>query len=394
MIQSHEFIFRDLGLVKKFSKNRYNTLMKNQNIVVIGGANLEYLVTSDHEIVPNTKNSVTMEELYAGSGLNYTLRLLRAGEAVFPILFVGDDYIGHQIKGIVSNALNIADESIEAFIQSEAFLISGVDTPKSIIMVEGNRRTVLSHDKNLQNLFRSFIEDRLNHTQSVSALIIGHIHSDKPAITQEFDKLSTLYAMQYFQNSDTLIYANIGASQITHGFGFWKSWLPMLDILQLNINEMKQLFHQPDQPRPTLQHIITILKTLNISAVITLDKFGAIGLMRDHYDTLFLAQPIDLGERFADSTGAGDAFCSGMVSVLNGKKNFSESDFKEAMEIARSWAVYACLSYGGANQCPDRETISHFHQEIIQESEVQRYHGEGIKDILSLVEGITANTPS
>ncbi len=356
--------------------------MKKQNIVVIGGANLEYLITSECEINQNAKNSVTMDELYAGSGLNYTLRLLSVGEPVYPILFVGKDYIGHRIQHITLEALGVKDEDIKAFVEDKAFLIDGVDTPKSTIIVEESRRTVLSHDKNSENLFLPHIKNRLQKTNSISSLIIGHIHSDKPTIVKSPQELSTIYAMEYFKDSDAFIYANLGASQIAYGYMFWEEFLPMMDILQLNIHEIKTLF----TPSTTLQSIVKKLWEMPISVIITLDKFGAVGVMKGVRETLFLARPVELGERFVDSTGAGDAFCAGMVSVLNGKKSFLLDEFKEAMEVARSWAAYACMSYGGANESADRKTIDNFHNELVLNNEVLLYEGEGAKDILALID--------
>ncbi len=364
--------------------------MKQKRIVVIGGANLEYLITSENKIIPNNKNAVTMEELYAGSGLNYTLRLLHAGEAVYPILFVGDDYIGHRVQEITLKAIKLEDNDIRSFIEN-GFLIPGVDTSKSTIIVEGNSRTVLSHDKNRKNLFRPFLEKRVSRLKSPASVIIGHIHNDKPDIAKHEKELSTLYAIDYFSTKASLIYANIGASQIAHGFDFWKKYLPKIDILQLNIHEIKELFQREGEASPPLQNIFDRLVRLNISAIITLDKFGAIGVMKNRSNALFLARPVELGDRFVDSTGAGDAFCAGMVSVLNGKKSFSEEEFQSAMEVARSWAAYACTSYGGANDCPDTKTISAFHKDIVVDNEVLIYKDEGIKDILALIDTTIAN---
>ena len=359
--------------------------MKENNIVVIGGANLEYIITSDHEIVRGSKNSVNIDEHYGGSGVNYTLRLLYTGEPVYPILFLGDDYAGHQIQREIAAALTAENPNIRYFIEEKSFFNPDVDTPKSTIIVEGTHRTILTHDKNRKNTFRSFVAERLKKVHDISAVIIGHIHNDKPAISQTPENLSTIFAVKYFQYKKVLIYANFGASQLAHGFDFWKTHLPIVDILQLNIYEIKSFF-QKDNEYPTLEKIVQMLQGLDISAIITLDKFGAIGILKEAKDSVFLARPVDLGDKFADSTGAGDAFCAGMVAALNGKKTFTATDFKYAMEIARSWAVYACMSYGGANHCPSAEAIETFHENIVKNNEVLRYYGERIKDIFALID--------
>jgi len=360
--------------------------MEDKNIVVIGGANLEYIITSENEIIPGSKNAVNIEELYGGSGVNYTLRLLHTGEHVYPILFLGDDHAGHQIQAEIATALTANNPKIRYFIEENAFFIPSVDTPKSTIIVEGNHRTILTQDKNSKNTFRTFVSERLKKVENVSSVIIGHIHNDKPAISHIPENLSTVFVIKYFHNKNILIYANFGASQLEHGFAFWKNHLPFIDILQLNIYELKKFFHEGSNDYPTLERIVATLQKLHISAIITLDKFGAVGILKNAKDTVFLARPIDLGEKFTDSTGAGDAFCAGMVSALNGKKEISTREFKEAMEIARSWAVYACMSYGGANNCPSAEAIETFHKHIVKESEVLQYKGERIKDIFALID--------
>ncbi len=359
--------------------------MQNKNIVVIGGANLEYIITSDQEIVHGSKNSVNIEELYGGSGVNYTLRLLHVGERVYPILFAGEDHAGHQIQEAVASALTADDAKIHNFINKKDFFIKDVQTPRSTIIVEGTHRTILTYDQNTKNIFRSFVARRVKEVENIGAIIIGHIHNDKPTLSNNAEDLSTLFAIKYFKDKNALIYANFGAAQIDHGFSFWRDYLSFIDILQLNIYEIKQFF-QTDESLPSLESIINTIQNLNISAIITLDKFGALGILKEHQDTIFMARPVDLGEKFIDSTGAGDAFCAGMVATLNGNKNITPNKFKEAMQVARSWAVYACKSFGGANQCPSAETIEMFHQKVIQNNEVLLYKGERIKDIAALIE--------
>jgi sugar/nucleoside kinase (ribokinase family) len=359
--------------------------MKESTIVVIGGANIEYIITSDQPIEYGAKNSVEIEELYGGSGVNYTLRLLNADKRVYPILFIGDDHAGRQIQREVAYAASKLDEKIHRFITQKTFFVPEVATPRSTIIIEGSRRTILTHDKNHCNCFRSYVEKRIQNCQEASALIIGHIHNDKPALNRHAEELCTLFAIRYYQDKNTLIYANFGASQLAHGFGFWKTYLPLIDILQLNIFELKNFF-QKENEYPTLEKVVSTIHQLGISVIITLDKFGAIGILKDHNDTIFMARPVELGDRFVDSTGAGDAFCAGMVSLLEGTKEITPQQFKEAMSMARSWAVYACMSYGGANNCPDAPTIAAFHEEIARENEVLLYQGERIKDIFALID--------
>ncbi len=359
--------------------------MEEQNIVVVGGANIEYIITSETEIIPGAKNSVEIKEQYGGSGVNYTLRLLHTGESVYPLLYVGNDHAGRQIQREIACAVTTDNPKIRYFIEEPSFFIPSVDTPKSTIIVEGSHRTILTHDKNCKNSFRTFVAERLKQVENITSVIIGHIHNDKPSITKNPENLSTIFTIKYFQDKNILIYANFGASQLTHGFDFWKSHLSSIDILQLNIYEIKSFFQYKNE-YPTLEKIVKIIQSLEISAIITLDKFGALGILKDQKDMVFLARPVNLEDRFVDSTGAGDAFCAGMVSALNGKKDITAHEFKEAMQLARSWAVYACMSYGGASNCPSAEAIETFHKQIAYGNEVLQYQGKRIKDIFALID--------
>jgi sugar/nucleoside kinase (ribokinase family) len=253
-------------------------------------------------------------------------------------------------------------------------------------VVDGNNRTIFSQDQNDNNIFKPFIEGRLDQVYDIDTVIIGHIHSDRRDINSDKSMLSTAYIIDNFRETNTLIYANLGASQLEYGFDYWKKDLKNIDILQLNIHELTQFIKNGDSL--DLFSLIEKIKDLGISAVITLDWFGALGIYKGEKDCLFLARSITNEVDFVDSTGAGDAFCSGMVSSFDGVKDFSKEQFKEAMGVGRSWASYACNSYGGANECPSHSEIQNFHDKNIKENEVMIYNGESIRDILALLDSM------
>ncbi len=361
--------------------------MKKANIVVIGGANIEYIVKSETNITQGSKNYVEIEELYGGSGLNYTLRLLKSGKSIMPLLYVGADSIGVDIQ---NHLLNYCDEESLKFIDDDSFFVKGIKTLRSVIVVEGVHRTILAQDQNSKNLFLPFLKNRLTKELEVSSVVIGHIHNDASDINIDSNELSSEFVIDYFSNLGKLIYCNFGSSQLSYGFSFWKDRLKKIDIFQLNIHEAKSFFKTTDKP-PTLLEIVEHLCSLGISGIITLDKFGAIGFTKALKATIFMARPVWLGEEFVDSTGAGDAFCAGMVYVLDGDADFRADRFKNAMEVARSWSVYACKSYGGANSCPSLQTIEAFHKKINSGNEVLLYKDKQMVDILSIIDSTFEN---
>lgn len=358
--------------------------MKTPNIAVIGGANIEYIVKSKTDIVQGSKNFVDIEELFGGGGLNYALRLMGTGISVCPLLYLGNDNIGHNIqKSLIDNCLS--NSSTYTYVSRDNFFINGLNTIRSVIIVEGQHRTILAQDENNENLFLPYLKSEIDSASEVTSVLIGHIHNDRMDINENSSDLSTIYAIDYFRSCNKFIYCNFGSTQLEYGFDFWKEKLKSIDVFQLNIDEVRSFFRE-DGHTPTLLEIINALSDLEISSIITLDKFGAIGIMKNRVNSVYLARAVELGEDFVDSTGAGDAFCAGMISVLDGNSEFSTDEFKDAMEVARSWAVYACKSYGGANHCPTAGTIDAFHQKINQGNEVIEYADDRMVDILSLID--------
>jgi len=355
--------------------------MIDNTILVIGGANMEYILKSKKDIVQGSKNFVDIEELFGGSGVNYTLRLLSYGEVVYPVLFLGNDSTGMRIAEEIRH---LSPAKTKDFLAAESFFVPALTTPRSTIIVEGIHRTILSQDANKNSIFQTFVAKRIAEAGAVDTVVIGHIHNDRAEINPDKKTLTTLYVLEYFSDKNTLIYANFGASQLEYGFYFWKKHLKKVDILQLNIHELRAFL--ADDESCDLACLIQKIRALEINMIITIDKFGALGLMKEKKNTLFMARPINDDDEFIDSTGAGDAFCAGMVSRLAGKKYFDEQDFKEAMERARSWATYACKSFGGANACPTKKVLDHFHHIHLKSNEVALYHDEAMRDIIALVD--------
>ncbi len=357
-----------------------------KNIVVVGGANIEYILKSKENIVRGSKNFVDVEEFIGGSGVNYTMRLLSVGSPVYPILFVGNDDNGMKIHKTILEALScLIDDKSRFFIQSSNFFVKNLKTPQSTIIVEGVHRTILSSDQNYENIFKNFVEERLSSITNISALIIGHIRSDRKEININEDNLSTIYVLENIEDDRCLVYSNFGRTQIEYGIDYWRKYLHKIDVFQLNIQEFKNFFKK-EPKKLYLKEIIKKIRELNINAIVTLDRFGAIGIMKGLTNSLFMARPVNIKDKFVDSTGAGDAFCAGMVYKLNGNKNFTKIDFKEAMEMARSWAAFACQSYGGAHHCPSKITIEEYHDILNFDNEVVIYEDSNMHDLIALID--------
>ena len=160
----------------------------------------------------------------------------------------------------------------------------------------------------------------------------------------------------------SLIYANLGNSQLQLGYEFWEHSFRHIDILQLNIAEAKQFFTRADEPSKALLDILDLLLKNRITAVITIERFGAIGIHKDNTNALVLAWPLIEINDIIDTTGAGDAFAAGMVSRLAGNTKVGFQDFLEAMERASFWSAYACTTLGGSGNCPGKRELEEFYR--------------------------------
>ncbi|MGL5083654.1 MAG: hypothetical protein ACRC8A_19400, partial [Microcoleaceae cyanobacterium] len=67
-------------------------------ILVVGSGNGEYILKPEQDLELGKKHLVEATSLIGGSGINYTLRLMKAGFPVLPILPIGRDALGHQIQ--------------------------------------------------------------------------------------------------------------------------------------------------------------------------------------------------------------------------------------------------------------------------------------------------------
>jgi sugar/nucleoside kinase (ribokinase family) len=100
-----------------------------------------------------------------------------------------------------------------------------------------------------------------------------------------------------------------------------------------------------------------------ITAVLTLDRFGAVATFRGLEGVLF-APSFELDD-FEDSTGAGDAFGAGLVHSLCLSGGLPTFDgFYSAIKSARLWSAHACTTRGAASQCPSQAELEAFEVDL------------------------------
>jgi sugar/nucleoside kinase (ribokinase family) len=334
-------------------------------VIAIGSGNIETILEHDGEIQIGRKHVVGAHEHLGGSCINYFMRLIAAGVTVFPIPFIGNDHFGHDIRGVlldIGRKQKMPKEAIE-FIDSQDFFIPNIQTPKATVVVHQGQRTIFSQGLRGISVSEKHIQSRLALLEDLMkgdavSVMIGHVTVDGDA--REPGRISRKVIENYWKKY--FIFANFGNSQLGHGADFWKDDLCRIDLFQLNLEEMRRLFSKGKRIS-TLSKIIKWLRKHAVTTVITLNRFGAIGTYKDGRDGIVLARPLRIG-KMVDPTGAGDAFASGMISSLGGKKDFSFDDFISAVTVGRLWASYACTTLGSSSNCPDRQSLNAYRKKV------------------------------
>jgi len=126
---------------------------------------------------------------------------------------------------------------------------------------------------------------------------------------------------------------------------------------------MRQIMATADNPRPRLTGIIQRLISDEITSLITLDRFGAIGTFKGDPRQIVIAWPFEL--KIVDTTGAGDAFGAGVVANAISQNDLDIHGFRKIIDQGRFWAAKACQTEGGSSQCPTKKELESFSKEIL-----------------------------
>jgi len=336
-------------------------------VIIIGSGNLENILTLEGKVRLGQKHLVSTHELIGGSCINYFLRMVTAGFEAFPIPQIGKDDLGFQIQARLIQLCRQMDlnDTIMDFILSPDFLIPGIQTAQATIIVHEGRRTIFSkmHSAGPDVVSKHTVERLGTLTTSAfkkTSLMIGHVPSDR---TRQREDCITRQILSMVP-SDWLVSINPGPSQYQLGVSYWEEELRQADIIQLNLFEIKTFFGNSGLPN-ALSQIIDHLAKMSITAIITLNKFGAIGIYKGNKKQVVIADPLPI-QNLVDPTGAGDAFAAGVICTLNGKKSFSFDEFIAAIHTGRLWASHACTTLGASGECPNAAQISRFEKRFLE----------------------------
>ncbi len=338
-------------------------------VIAVGSGAFESIIICGDSLQLGHKHIVRQEESLGGSGLNYTLRLLGAGREVLPILPVGSDVRGRLIREsiVAAAARATASPMLLKFLAPRKFFVPQLKTPRSTILVNDGQTTVFS-EKFLEGKdFRRHLEKRFADIEeglavTPGAVVIGHIYSDRNNGPSHVPGECTRYIISRWQGKAP-IFLNPGHSQIGLGIRFWEDSFRQAAVVQMNIWEYKQLMKTGGR-LPSLREVIDWFTERRITAVISMGRFGALGVYGDGKEGLIYGQSLLPPDRVRDTTGAGDAFAAGLVSALAGKNSFTGDEFRRAIGVAGIWASFACTTFGGSGHCPSTQELAAFRKEL------------------------------
>jgi len=344
-------------------------------ILTVGAGNTETLIgvrsvaLGQKHVVPATMTSV------GGSAVNHACRLLAAGHEALPLVPLGDDRFGDTIKETVLAAAEKGGLTAKKVGTLTTWLDTitqpGESTAQTTILVEdGGRRTIFSEMSTVSVGFADVCRSALDMLGStpLSAVIIGHIHADAvsgEATVGDQGGGITSTVIERFRGKAPIV-ANLGRSQYRLGSERWAKELRHVHLLQLAYAEAAEFTGStPDAPEG-LVAMARWFQEQGINAVITVDKFGAVGVSRGSEEAV-VAWPLDLDDRIVDTTGAGDALAAGLAAALSAQgesRDFNLDRLKVCMEAAHPWAAYACTRMGGAQDCPSNQELRAFASEV------------------------------
>jgi sugar/nucleoside kinase (ribokinase family) len=338
----------------------------NAPVHVFGSANAEHIIRPEGEVAFGAKNNAKGIDLFGGGGLNYSSRLIRMDVETLPFVSVGEDKTGKRIQEYIVELVENAGlkEEIVEFVQSKEFCVPSATTSHATIIVQNSQRTIFSQRAKESHFYRHILPKRIKFAHDLglldaSGVIIGHLSCEQCDGNSCSDTDCTETLINKYSD-ETPIIVNLGKSQLSRGYSYWNSKIKSDVIYQFNLMEAKYFFKGVAGDNPSLGDILHYFRHNDITAVITLDRFGAVANYKDGKNGVILAWPLLDPTQIVDPTGAGDAFAAGMMARLKGKQKISFSDFYSAIENGRNWAAYSCTTYGGSGDCPNKRDLDNF----------------------------------
>lgn len=352
-------------------------------VMTIGGANVEHGYSLPGGFERDAKVTIEPEpRLSGGSSVNHSARLLAMGVEVHPVLPLAAE---DPMSGVILSALESAAKVGNARLDRDEIAIDGAGlmTPYTTIIRQGDSRAVLNeYSGQMMSAFDAHLDRHLEIARGIqdepAVVLVGHIHADRsPPVSPTpssakavgFGGALTERILTAEELASARKFVNFGRAQYALGAERWSGLLrDRVDVFQLGLEEVHHFVQDLGLENDSLASILDWFRE-RATVVITLGRFGAVGQLAGS-DQPVAVWP-SLVDAVVDSTGAGDAMGAGIVAAMT-VDPFDDSDvtdgerlerFARALAFGRTCGAYACTTLGGAEHCPDLESLVAFERE-------------------------------
>lgn len=271
---------------------------ESEYMVVIGGANVDIVGKSNHDIIKNDSNVGIVEVSVGGVGRNISENLTRLNVKNYLIAPIGDDYNGRKI---ISNSEQVGIDL------THSFILENTRSSSYMAILDNNRDMLYAvADMDIMNCLDSeALQKRKRVIQNAKFIILDANLSEE--------------ALKFiFENFDNKIIVDTVSTEKS------KKFIPYLDKIYLmkpNKYELEKLSGviisaNADIEKAALKLINTGLKHL----IVTMGEKGAIYFDKTKLIKFSHTQKVDV----KNATGAGDAFMAGMCYELMKDKSIKE----------------------------------------------------------------------
>ena len=262
-------------------------LPEGNNILVIGGANVDLTGTAQDDYRASDSNPGIVQQSAGGVGRNIAENLARLGCHVAMITLVGND----------SRGSFLIDHARDAGIQTQDFIqLTNYATSTYLALNNANGELVgaVADMSILNQLLPELLVEKMSRLQAANQLIV---EANLPIETIEWLAKQSLKA--------PIIADAVSATKAVKLIPL----LPKISLLKVNISEARAILELDDQHNATEHQLIKALLESGVKAVLL--SLGERGVMVGNHETNRSQQGPAC--HMVSDTGAGDALLAGYV---------------------------------------------------------------------------------
>ncbi len=300
--------------------------MNNSPIVVVGSANLDFVVKTRHLPAPGeTVTDGEFSQVFGGKGANSAVAAARAGARVAFVGGVGDDELGRQVHH------NLTARGVDA---GHLLTLPGVASGTALIMVDdaGENCIAVAPGANRQ-LTAQHIRD-CQTTLADAAMIMLQMEVS-PAANREALRIAAAYSRPTMLN-----YAPFRRDAVEIDDKI--TWLVVNELEAAELTNCS--VSHPEEALSAAKKMVGLGPAW---AIVTLGRAGVVAASRES-ELRIEAFPVQA----IDTTAAGDTFCGALAAALQRREEMAQ-----ALRFACAAAALATTRMGAQPSIPDRAAI-------------------------------------